>query len=225
MKPLILSLIAFITILPVQSQTLPGEYKDYARVTGKYEKKYDPNEYTLGIFIRESDSKGKITIAAQQAAMSDALQALGIDPRKALVTEEISSSHYKKGQNLAFGRYRLTLHSAKEVYEAYTTLHELGISEVLLFGYDRSDREQLEAEGAVEALKIARRKAELIAAAEGRKAGKCFYFSDQVEDDMFVSSNFYPMEITRQDTGSDLTFAKLGEIRIVSYVQAKFVLE
>lgn len=231
---IILLTFALTIALGARSQEQAGTLENCAIVTGQCEKEYAPDEFYLRIYIRESDSKGKLSISEQQRAMTKALEEAGIDVKKALSTIEIASSHYKRDQNLAYGRYELKLATPKEVFEAYAALHAQGISEISLSGIGRSDQQELEFAASAEALKNARLKAETIAAAEGLKVGRCLFFSDST--DFYAQYGYGPLystdmisEITRQDTlasQTDITsFPEIGTVKISVVVQAKFELK
>lgn len=175
---LIATLLAALTLYGQQyGQQQPADLRDKALTTGEYEKEYTPDEIYVSIIIRERDSKGKVSIEEQQQAMMKALKEQGINTDD-LKVKQMSTSYYKKGQNLAFGQYELKLSTPEEFFTVLALLDGLGISDTKLARIDRSDREQLRCEVAAQAMKNARTKAEVIAETEGRKIGSCIRFSD-----------------------------------------------
>lgn len=230
MKRLILLTAILLTAVGARSQTHATKTPllNYAQTQGTYEKEYDPDEIYLSITIREKDSKGKISIEEQQQALLETLVANGIDPSKSLQIKELSSNYYKKGQNMAYGRYELKLTSLKEFYTIYIALDELGLSDISISRIDRSDREQLEFEIAAEAMKNARSKAEAIAAADGLKVGRCFEFS--TPQSQTLHREYYSLdEIVVVTYGvseqGNRFFPKIGTVKISATVNAKFWLE
>ena len=229
MRQLILLAAILLTAVGARSQTPETKTPllDYAQTQGTYEKEYDPDEIYLSITIQEKDSKGKISIEEQQQALLETLVANGIDPSKSLQIKELSSNYYKKGQNMAYGRYELKLTSLKEFYTIYIALDELGLSDVSIDRIDRSDREQLILEVLTEAMKNARSKAEAIAAADGLKVSRCFYFNDNTEDKYKVDRYTLSSVIGSIPNGRKeaFSFPKIGTVKISATVNAKFWLE
>lgn len=204
-------------------------YSDFAATTGEYQQDFAPDEIYLKVIIRERDSKGRISIEEQQQQMIDALVQHGFDVEKILKIKEISSSYTRKG-NMAYGRYEIKLSTPKAFFDAYAICDSLDLSEVSLDRIDRSDKIQLRLDAAAEAMKSARRRAEIIAATEGRKVGKCFYFADE------GSAHSNPNQLTGRLCGvsaglktSSFIVApilpEIGTVQIKASVQAKFELE
>ena len=139
----------------------------------------------------------------------------------------MSSSYYKKGQNMAYARYELKLNSLEEFYTIYSILDELGLSSIFIDRIDRSDREQLELEIAAEAMKNARAKAEAIASADELKVGRCFEFSTPRSQtyyrnysvDNAIVEGYSVSEKEKQ------FFPKIGTVKISAAVYAKFWLK
>lgn len=232
MKRILLASVALLTVFAARSQTPEASARDYAITTGTYEKEYTPDELYLEIVIREKDSKGKKSIEEQQDAMCKELSKAGIDIEKALKTKGLSTTYYKKDQNLAFGRYELKLSTAKDFYTAAAILDELGISGANLNRIDRADRKLLELEVIAEAMKNARNKAEAIAATEGLKVGKCIYFADETSIKSDSSIKMFTGRVaglssngSRASTGTDPLFPEVRTLKISASVQAKFLLE
>ena len=98
-------------------------------------------------------------------------------------------------------------------------------------------RELKKLHGEIEALNNARRKAERLAATEGRRVGKCFYISDNksyssAEEFSLPRSGFMEdemLDITRYDSKSSeeslLLPLTIGDVQIYSTVFAAFTLE
>lgn len=234
MKRIVLLTALLLIATTVLSQETKEAYSDFAITSGNYEQEFVPDEIFMSVVIRERDSKGKISIEEQQQQMIDALAKQGFDIQKTLKMKELSSSYTKKG-NMAFGRYELKFATAEDFFNAYAICESLDLSEVKLDRIDRSDREQLQYDAAAGAMKSARRKAEAIAATEGRKVGKCFRFADETTLKTItnqLSGAIYGLESRKYFSGSISVsnttvkiLPEIGTVKITSLVQAKFELE
>lgn len=113
MKRLLILAAVIAMALPVAAQTTET-YPSYIEVTGYAEKKVLPDEFLLGITITEKESKGKISVEQQQAAMVAALNGLGIDVDKQLQVSDMTSIFYKKNNSLATAEYQLKLTGCRD---------------------------------------------------------------------------------------------------------------
>ncbi len=176
-KILLLALVALLA-MPAVAQEKTAAYDSFVQVTGKAEKSITPDKFTLSITIDESDTKGKIPVALQRKEMFGALKKLGIDLDKQLQIADLSSDYFKRGNSLAAEAYTLTLNDKSKVVEVYSTLGELGISNVSLKSYTHSQIDSFKDELRAVAVLDAKAKAELLATTLGQSVGKCFYIRD-----------------------------------------------
>lgn len=179
MKRLIILAAMIAMALPVAAQTAATEtYPSYIEVTGYAEKKVLPDEFYLDITITEKDSKGKISVEEQQAAMIAALKGLGVDIEKQLKVSDMTSSYYRKKSSLATAEYQLKLTDAESVGKVYAALDEAGISNVTLQRTAYSKYDELKSRMRIDAIVNAQSRARTLAEAIGQTIGDCFYIND-----------------------------------------------
>lgn len=225
MKRLLILAAVIAMALPVAAQTTET-YPSYIEVTGYAEKKVLPDEFLLGITITEKESKGKISVEQQQAAMVAALNGLGIDVDKQLQVSDMTSIFYKKNNSLATAEYQLKLTGAETVGKVYAALDEAGISNIALLRTSYSKYDELKAQLRNEAIVNAKNRAQALAEAIGQGIGDCFYINDwertAANNAAVVTYGMArSMKAADQESSTPLEFKKIT----VSYsVNAKFVL-
>ena len=211
---------------------------DYISIKGEYLQKVEPDRLVLTVKLDEKDSKGKRSLAGQQRDMLRELKKLHVDLQTQLRVQGMESAlHSRRRGNMTSAYYEIELSTPEQLYTVYEALDRLGVSSVELTTIDRSDRDELETQGEIEALNNARRKAERLAATEGRRVGKCFYISDNksyssAEEFSLPRSGFMEdemLDITRYDSKSSeeslLLPLTIGDVQIYSTVFAAFTLE
>ena len=200
--------------------------------------KVEPDRLVLTVKLDEKDSKGKRSLAGQQRDMLRELKKLHVDLQTQLRVQGMESAlHSRRRGNMTSAYYEIELSTPEQLYTVHEALDRLGVSSVELTTIDRSDRDELETQGEIEALNNARRKAERLAATEGRRVGKCFYISDNksyssAEEFSLPRSGFMEdemLDITRYDSKSSeellLLPLTIGDVQIYSTVFAAFTLE
>lgn len=155
--------------------------QNYIEVTGTVEKKVTPDEIYLKIEISEKD-KGKKTVEEQEKAMVRILEDLGIDVRKDLSIMDVSSnfkSYFLKRTAIQTSKsYQLLLHGTEKLGHLLMTLEEAGISNISIYRVDHSRLEELRREVKVEAVKVAKEKAQAYAEALGQQIGRALYINE-----------------------------------------------
>ena len=159
----------------------------YIEVTGQGKMEISPNEIYLSIFINEAD-RGKLSMEKLENDMLKRLAAIGIDTDKRLKVLNFNSGFRNRvlGQKINTSkRYELLLKETKQVPLVFTELEKLNISNINLTRVDHSDRESLEMDVKVAAVRSAKEKAERMLAELGSKAGKPLYIQE-------VNRGYYP---------------------------------
>lgn len=229
MKRFFLAALVALMALPAPAQEcadLPG----YVQVNGRSEKEVTPDEFYLRIVISERDSKGRISVEAQQREMIAALKKAGIATDEQLKVSNVSSSFFRKNTALATASYQLKLTSSAQLAAAWQTLSDLGISDVSILKVGHSQLEALKQEVRRAAIVNARECAEELAGAIGQKAGKCICIVDYNND---VLPAYYNNTVAfRAKAAYDAAGEAAEEealdfktIRLSYSVQAKFLLE
>ena len=222
-------LIATALFLSLSAGAQTETYPSYVQVNGRAEREVKPDEFYLSIEINELDSKGKITVAAQQRAMITRLKSLGIDTEKQLTVADLSSEFYKKRTALAKAFYRLKLTSVEQLSAAWKTLSELNISNVQLSKVAYSQADQLKSEVRKAAMQDAKRCAEELAEACGQSLGACFYIYDSNYDIMLRNYGVQPMMGSKMATDEvaleEEEMPEFKTMKVEYQIQAKFVLK
>ena len=230
MKRILLAVVALCATAAVAAQS--GEaFPSYIQVNGRAEKEVQPDEFYLSIVIDERDSKGKVSVEAQQREMIAALKNAGIDVDRQLKVANLSSEFFKKKSSVAQAKYQLKLASSAEVAKVWQVLDALNISNVSIERVTHSQLEALKQEVRMAAIRNARESAEMLAGAIGQTVGKCFYIYDPNND---VMPRYYNNKVMARgmmlDAAVETAFEEeesldFKTIKLEYNVQAKFVLE
>ncbi len=229
MKKIILSLSFLVSVLFSNAQMGEKNFIDqpYIEVTGTAEKQIVPDMIYLKIIINEADTKGKISIDALEKKMKQRLSDLGIDVTKNLTVEDVSSRYIKylfKEKDVANSReYVLLVHDAAMAGKALKALSEENISNISILKIDHSEMAQMRFNLRLEAVKIAKVKAEAMAEALGQKIGKAIYIAENQQNNYRAQSNSNMLFLSNslEDEESELAFKSVS---ITSGVSVKFIL-
>jgi len=229
MKKIILSLSFLVSVLFSNAQMGEKNFIDqpYIEVTGTAEKQIVPDMIYLKIIINEADTKGKISIDALEKKMKQRLSDLGIDVTKNLTVEDVSSRYIKylfKEKDVANSReYVLLVHDAAMAGKALKALSEENISNISILKIDHSEMAQMRFNLRLEAVKIAKVKAEAMAEALGQKIGKAIYIAENQQNNYRAQSNSNMLFLSNslEDEESELAFKSVS---ITSSVSVKFIL-
>lgn len=229
MKKIILSLSFLVSVLFSNAQMGEKNFIDqpYIEVTGTAEKQIVPDMIYLKIIINEADTKGKISIDALEKKMKQRLSDLGIDVTKNLTVEDVSSRYIKyflKEKDVANSReYVLLVHDAAMAGKALKALSEENISNISILKIDHSEMAQMRFNLRLEAVKIAKVKAEAMAEVLGQKIGKAIYIAENQQNNYRAQSNSNMLFLSNslEDEESELAFKSIS---ITSSVSVKFIL-
>ena len=231
MNKIVLLIAALCTTWGAAAQ-MQEAFPSYIQVNGRAEKEVVPDEFYLSILLDERDSKGKISVEAQQREMIAALRKQGVDVEKQLKVANLSSEFFRKNTSVATAKYQLKLGSAAEVAQVWQALDKLGISNVSIQRVSHSELDRLKEEVRVEAIRNAQQSARTLAEALGQRIGKCFYIWDSNSD--IVPAYYNNAVSVRSMKMTDAAGAEIAEeeesldfktIKLQYHVQTKFVLE
>ena len=150
----------------------------YVEVSGNAYKLVTPNKIEISISIKESDSKGKISLATLEKTLVATLRDMGLDPEKDLKVTDQSSNYKKRSDVYQFKDYMLTVQSASMVSDVFDRLSEAGISNAEVVNATRSDIDEIQNEVKVQAIKNAQANAKLLAKSIGQSIGKAIQIMD-----------------------------------------------
>lgn len=155
--------------------------QNYIEVTGTAEMEIVPDEIYLKIVISEKD-KGKKSVEQQEKVLVAVLEKLGIDVRRDLSIKDLSSNFkdyfLKRTVIQTEKEYQLCLQAAEKIRPLLEDLEAAGISNITVDRVDHSQLEKFRREVKVNAVKIAKEKAEAFAEALGQQAGRALYIGE-----------------------------------------------
>lgn len=229
MKRVILLFAAVLMALGVQAQSEQA-FPSFVEVSSSAYREVAPNLVYLSITINERESKGRITVEEQERDMVAALKKLGIDTKTDLRVSDLSSSQLKRSQAVKTKSYQLKMTDVALVGSVYIALNEIGITTINIENVINTNKDSIEDELRVEAMRNARANAKLMAEAIDQTIGKAFYIHTY---DVSVSTVRNEMDgvvvtafgATKRADAPEPVITELRKIRISVQVRAKFVLE
>lgn len=229
MKRVILLFAAVLMALGVQAQSEQA-FPSFVEVSSSAYREVAPNMVYLSITINERESKGRITVEEQERDMVAVLKKLGIDTKTDLRVSDLSSSLLKRSQAVKTKSYQLKMTDVALVGSVYIALNEIGITTINIENVINTNKDSIEDELRVEAMRNARANAKLMAEAIDQTIGKAFYIHTY---DVSVSTVRNEMDgvvvtafgATKRADAPEPVITELRKIRISVQVRAKFVLE
>lgn len=229
MKRVILLFAAVLMALGVQAQSEQA-FPSFVEVSSSAYREVAPNMVYLSITINERESKGRITVEEQERDMVAALKELGINTKTDLRVSDLSSSQLKRSQAVKTKSYQLKMTDVALVGSVYIALNEIGITTINIENVINTNKDSIEDELRVEAMRNARANAKLMAEAIDQTIGKAFYIHTY---DVSVSTVRNEMDgvvvtafgATKRADAPEPVITELRKIRISVQVRAKFVLE
>ncbi|APD07597.1 hypothetical protein UJ101_02094 [Flavobacteriaceae bacterium UJ101] len=221
-------LIAFTLLTGMFMNAQQTQQKSFIEVNAEAKEEVTPDEIYLAISLKESDSKGRISIEKQEEDLKRALTSLGIDIKEDLKVNNANSYYYKKifkKDTYASKNFQLKVKDAKQVANVFQKLNDLKVSSVSITKLEYSKKEELLKELRMKAMKEAKDRATYMLSAIGESAGKPI----EVRDNSYYNPVMYRnqprmMAMKMEDAASappmpDLDFKKI-ELRAT--VNAKF---
>lgn len=145
--------------------------KRVVAVVGEAKRSVTPDEFTINLTLKEGDGKGdKLTIVEKHKRLVAELKKVGIDP-SALKTEDIGNSRYKRKDVRTTINYELKLVGFESVALAFDAFDAAGVRQAWLAESKYSKQEQVREELMAEAVRNARRMAEILTEAAGATLG------------------------------------------------------
>lgn len=179
----ILILIGAMTI--AQAQTGNVENSRKVATKGFAEREVTPDIIYLSINLKEfymdGNTKKKVSIETLEKQLYDAATANGVK-KEDFTIQNVYSYNYntkKKGNELLQARqYRLKISNLNNLDVILYKVDPFGIESTSISGYDHSQKKEIEKELKTEAVKDARRNAEILAEADQQTVGKALVIND-----------------------------------------------
>ena len=176
---IIATLLLFAAPTDSAAQTTTEAYID---VNTTVEREVTPNELYLQITISEKDYKGKKSLEEMQEAMIGALKINRIDIPECLTLNYMGSevgykTFSKSIKSQTEATYMLRLNDVATMQSVIASLEERQISDIELVRTRFTGEKELKAEMGIEAMRLAKEEAQMLAGAIGQEAGKALTIS------------------------------------------------
>ncbi|MBE8721415.1 SIMPL domain-containing protein [Sphingobacterium pedocola] len=185
MKKLLGLLILIGATTMAQAQTGNVENSRKVATKGFAEREVTPDIIYLSINLKEfyidGNTKKKVLIETLEKQLYDAAIANGVKKEDFTIQNVYSYNHNvkKKGNELLQARqYRLKIADLNNLDVILDKVDPFGIESTSISGYDHSQKKEIEKELKTEAVKDARRNAEILAEADQQGVGKALVIND-----------------------------------------------
>lgn len=204
--------------------------RDEVVVNGYAERKVTPDKFTIAITISETDTKGRVSLGEQERSIIKSLKSAGFDTEEALRLKNNYSSYMRRGA-LATRDYEFVVHGAERLSVALAALEELNLHSVSLSRATCTNLDAIREELRREAMRDAKRNAEVLAGAIEQEIGPCTYIHDYNSNgDVYFSVNramksrAYAMDSVTEGLVVEAEPMEFAETTISHTIQAKFQL-
>ncbi len=175
MKNLVITFTVLTSMLMTAQQIQIQQQKSFIEVNAEAKEEVTPDEIYLRITLKESDSKGKISIEKQEDNLKKGLASLGIDIKKDLKVNNANSYYYKKvfKKDTYVSKYfQLKVNRAEQVAKVFQKLNDLKVSSVNISKLEYSKKSELLKELRIKAIKKAKERATYMLSSIGESIGK-----------------------------------------------------
>lgn len=172
-----------LTSFSLNAQVNAIDSKPYIEVNGHAENKMTPDEIFLSVYIVERyDGKTKITIDEQQTKLLKLLKEKGLDT-DAITMSGGNASYVKipwktRKDLLASANYEVVVATAEDAAKVFEATDELNLTNCRIARVDHSQRDELEKEVRINAMKDAAEKADYMLNAVGSKREVTLYVNE-----------------------------------------------
>jgi len=231
MRTFIFSCLFLSTMIFGHAQTKNFLDQPYLETKAKIDTLVTPDNIYLHIYIAEKDSKGRISVEAQENQMAKALQALGIDLDKQLKLADLSSNfrkYFLRRKDVQKNKsYSLLVYDALTAAKVIQALENINISNVNIERTTYSALESLRIALKAKAVKKARQQALAMTSALNQKLGPAIFISDL---NTYYSRNapqlaFSAKAIAESDEALQPLDVEFKKIQVNAEVSVSFILE
>ena len=192
----------------------------YIEVTGEGKLEVVPNEIYLSIYLNEAD-RGRLSMEKLESDMLKKLDGLEIDTKRQLKVLNFNSDFNSKmlGQKINTSKgYELMLTETKQVPQMFAELEALNISNINLLRVNHSNREALELQVKILAVRSAKEKAEKMLAELDDKVGRTLFIQE-------INIGYFQNDQMKLKQEQALPSLDFGTITLQSEVQVRFGIE
>ncbi len=213
-----------------QVVTNQDEILPVIELTGTAEKEIVPDEIYIFITLMERfDGKNKITIESQEQALRQGIADLNI-PLDNLFLADANSNYvsvkWQKKDVIAKTNYTLKVSNAVLVGQVFELLDKLQIQNAQISHVNHSRLEELKKDVRIEAIEMAKQKADYLLEAIGHKAGKALYVrEDNYHMPIARYANSVQQELSVSSLKSEDSQMQFKKIKISSSVYVRFLIE
>ena len=206
----------------------------YLETTVKVDTLVVPDQIFMSIYINEGEDRNKISLEKQEKKMAVVLEGLGIDLKKQLKLQDLSSdfkNYFLKRKNVLKSKiYRLEVFDAVTAGQVLIALEAKGISNVQLIKTAYSKIKQLQIQIKSKAILKAKKVAEALTTPLNQTLGKAIYIRDEYYNSQVYRDNRMAItaETVEQDS-ADKKFQKpidieFSKIKLQTVVSVKFAI-
>ena len=206
----------------------------YLETTVKVDTLVVPDQIFMSIHINEGEDRNKISLEKQEKKMAVVLEGLGIDLKKQLKLQDLSSdfkNYFLKRKNVLKSKiYRLEVFDAVTAGQVLIALEAKGISNVQLIKTAYSKIKQLQIQIKSKAILKAKKVAEALTTPLNQTLGKAIYIRDEYYNSQVYRDNRMAITAeTVEEDSADKKFQKpidieFSKIKLQTVVSVKFAI-
>lgn len=204
----------------------------YLETTAKVDTLVVPDQIFLSIYIDEGEDRNKKSLEKQEKEMAKVLKNLGIDLKKQLKLQDLTSAYKKyflKRKNILMSKlYALEVYDAMTAGKVLIGLESKGISNVVLTKTAYSKMESLKLTLKSKAILKAKSNGMALTGPLNQVLGKAIYISDQYQSNPYYKNHAMLVEVDEEaeiknsvETPINIGFSK---IKLECQISVKFAL-
>ena len=204
----------------------------YLETTAKVDTLVVPDQIFLSIYIDEGEDRNKTSLEKQEKEMAKVLENLGIDLKKQLKLQDMTSAYKKyflKRKNVLKSKlYTLEVYDAMTAGKVLIGLESKGISNIVLTKTAYSKMESLKLTLKSKAILKAKSNGMALTGPLNQVLGKAIYISDQYQSNPYYKNHAMLVEVDEEaeiknsvETPINIGFSK---IKLECQISVKFAL-
>lgn len=204
----------------------------YLETTAKVDTLVVPDQIFLSIYIDEGEDRNKTSLEKQEKEMAKVLENLGIDLKKQLKLQDLTSAYKKyflKRKNVLKSKlYALEVYDAMTAGKVLIGLENIGISNVALTKTAFSKMESLKLTLKSKAILKAKSNGMALTGPLNQVLGKAIYISDQYQSNPYYKNHAMLVKVAEEsetkssvETPINIGFSK---IKLECQISVKFAL-